>query len=165
MTTQLTEKNYVPSADAVSTATANKVVKRDANADVIVPTTPTAAGAAVSKTYAESLVPSTVSQPTRAIGTWYQNTSSKSIFVTISVSFTMQNNPAYYAWITGYINNSASTSGATDLGNVGGDPVTNTLLGTIYSSISFFVPAGKYYAVIKTNNGDDVTLTKWTEFS
>jgi LysM repeat protein len=45
---------FVTDADTSATATASSVVRRDANGDAIVPTTPTASAAATSKTYVDT---------------------------------------------------------------------------------------------------------------
>lgn len=54
MTTQPTEKNYIATSDATVTKTANKVSRRDANADLLVATTPSTTDSATSKTYVDS---------------------------------------------------------------------------------------------------------------
>lgn len=52
---------YVTNDDVASTATASKVVRRDSNADILVPATPTASTGATSKTYVDALINYTAS--------------------------------------------------------------------------------------------------------
>ena len=101
----------------------------------------------------------TQSQPSRNLGTIYQNSSGKVVIVTVVVNLFI--NTSGNASYTPYC--SAASSATTSLGQhlLGGIPGNTT------TSCTFTVPPGWYYRVVSstTGSGNTVTLNQWTEWT
>lgn len=127
---------------------------------------PTTDNQATRKVYVDTLVSNlasstfaTTTSPSRALGTYYQNTSGKTLIVNAVVYLSSPSNG--YTYDQGQIGNATPTTQV--ISQLGSNAErTRSFDGTII----MFVPNGYYYAIIETNGGasaGDSSLVTWTE--
>jgi hypothetical protein len=90
----------------------------------------------------------TQTQPTRALGTTYQNTTGKPLFITVHVRLQSNGSATFFT--------DAAPTPTTNVGFVW------SVTADVTHSISFWVLPGNYY---RSTSGGTVTLGTWTEWS
>lgn len=160
---------YITFLDTATTSAVSKVVMSSSTNGQIDPSF-IASSTASSTTYTNSIF-STSSQPVRTFASstfqsFYQNTTTKTLVVTINGSCTptSSNGSANY---TAYLNSSATTTNAINLGSYGLTG-TGAISGTVPSfsfTIPIIVPSNYYYEIFYANTSASCSITKWTEYS
>lgn len=97
---------------------------------------------------------SSQSQPTRAIGTIYQNTTGKTVFVTASIELALASSIEVLS--------DSSATPSTVIAEAGLALTVASLAGTITVSVTFIVLNENYYEITASGTA---TLEKWTEYS
>jgi len=110
----------------------------------------------------------TATNPSRSLGTWYQNTTGEVVFVTTSVLSASSSNTSGFSLATALINpTSGTTFGAINAGQVGFNSNGGDFANAGYAvfSVSFAVPNNSYYEVVATGSISAApTLVYWSEY-